>query len=235
MANSFRVEFYKSAKVLSYFVIGIFVLIVGCLAIEILFSLALLKFPDSTIELDDGSSTPIFYLLIGLVGIVELLARIAAVVLLLIWEYRAFSNLSPLKARNLEFSPGWAVGWWFIPFMNLVKPYRVMKELWRGSDPDLDPQNGLLSSSPEAPSSLGFWWGLFLISNIFGRFADKTPDNQITTVLPVVVVASCVAGIAAAAILISIVRDITKRQEERFARVNSLQLAGLVPPALGEP
>ena len=27
----------------------------------------------------------------------------------LMWLYRAFNNLSALKARNLEFSPGWAI------------------------------------------------------------------------------------------------------------------------------
>ncbi|QYO65100.1 DUF4328 domain-containing protein [Leptolyngbya sp. 7M] len=48
---------------------------------------------------------------------------IATIVLFLVWLYRAHKNLFSLKPTHLDFSPGWAVGWWFIPFLNLVRPY----------------------------------------------------------------------------------------------------------------
>ena len=30
----------------------------------------------------------------------------------------------------MDFTPGWAVGWNFIPIANLWKPYQAIKEIW---------------------------------------------------------------------------------------------------------
>lgn len=49
----------------------------------------------------------------------------------LLWIYRVSENLHALSREPLTFTPGWAVGWFFIPFANLYKPYRVMREIWR--------------------------------------------------------------------------------------------------------
>ena len=53
------------------------------------------------------------------------------------WTRRATCNVPALGAANPEFSPGWAVGWWFIPFANWVQPLRVLNQAWRASDPAL--------------------------------------------------------------------------------------------------
>jgi uncharacterized protein DUF4328 len=222
MANTFRVESYRSAKGLSYFVIGLFLLQIGCMILSIGFSFGLLILPDRVLELDKGESLPIFFFLIGLIAIPELLFRIVTIVVFLIWEHRAFANLSPLKARNLEFSPGWAVGWWFIPFANLVKPYQAMKELWRESDPEFDPEMGFLSASIGVPSIFGFWWALWIISNISLRITDAASDakpSELVSIFPIVNITSGVATIAAAGLIIWIVRDIVQRQEERYRRL----------------
>jgi heme/copper-type cytochrome/quinol oxidase subunit 2 len=80
-------------------------------------------FPDSLLDLGEGESMPVAYALIGIVALFHIPLGIATIVFFLIWEYRAYKNLSALNAQNLEHSPGWAVGWWFIPFANLVKPF----------------------------------------------------------------------------------------------------------------
>src|SRR4029077_9871820 len=36
-------------------------------------------------------------------------------VMFLIWFRRLYSNLAALGAQELRSTPGWAVGWWFIP------------------------------------------------------------------------------------------------------------------------
>src|SRR5690606_25955357 len=35
----------------------------------------------------------------------------------LLWTYRSYRHLSALSDRNLRFSPGWAVSWYFVPIM----------------------------------------------------------------------------------------------------------------------
>ena len=55
-----------------------------------------------------------------------------------------------LDYHDQRFSPGWSVGWWFIPALNLLRPYQVIKEIWRGSYPNTgaDRQPAPLSLPP---------------------------------------------------------------------------------------
>ena len=76
-----------------------------------------------------------------------------------VWQYRAQANVIALGAAGARFSPGWAVGWWFIPFANLVKPYQSVQELWKGSAPDHDGYGW--SQKPGWPL-IGFWWAAWL-------------------------------------------------------------------------
>lgn len=54
-------------------------------------------------------------------------------VLWLRWLYLAAFNVRALGASRLRFTPGWAVGWSFIPVANLWMPYLALKEIWQAS------------------------------------------------------------------------------------------------------
>jgi len=41
---------------------------------------------------------------------------------------------APVGTRESRFTPGWAVGYWFVPFVNLVRPYQIVADLWLRSD-----------------------------------------------------------------------------------------------------
>ncbi len=49
----------------------------------------------------------------------------------------------------MRFTPGWAVGWYFVPVFNLWKPYQAMKEIVVGIALDAHP--------------VVHWWWLFWI------------------------------------------------------------------------
>jgi hypothetical protein len=232
MANSFRVDEFRSSRPLSLVVFGLFGLQIVAMALAVLMSVGLLASPDWTVDLDDGGTMPIFMLFIGLAEALRIVAFIISVVAFLIWEHRAFSNLSPLKARNLEFSPGWAVGWWFVPFANLVKPYQSMKELWLGSSPEFNEDLDYLPSGEAVPSMFSFWWALWVLYSIGARIVDRAFDANATDfsmlALGELVVNSL--GIIACILLISIVRDITRRQTERYEKLTSLNQNVPPPP-----
>jgi len=57
-----------------------------------------------------------------------------------VWFYRAYENLRPLGVENLRWGSGWAIGGWFVPLLNLVRPKSLANDIWRGSDPALPPQ-----------------------------------------------------------------------------------------------
>jgi hypothetical protein len=154
------------------------------------------------------------------------------IVLFLIWEYRSFNNLSALKAKNLEFSPGWAVGWWFIPFANLVKPFQAVRELWNESDPDFDEETSFLHTAAGTPEIIGFWWAAFLISGFVGRIADKLVDarGEPSQYFPVVLIIGSIFQLAASILIILIVKGVTDRQEQRFNKLSGTGRFAPPPP-----
>ena len=84
----------------------------------------------------------------GALGIVQILFYISIVIVFSRWIIRAHKNLPALGADGMSITPGWAVGYFFIPFANLWKPFEAMRELWNVSgdprDPDRTKTPGLL-------------------------------------------------------------------------------------------
>lgn len=87
---------------------------------------------------------------------VNLVALVTGI-LVLMWIYRANHNARQLGASDMEFTPGWAVGWYFVPIAWFWKPYQAMSEIWKASARPLNwrEQSG--------SSLLGWWWALWLI------------------------------------------------------------------------
>ncbi len=73
-----------------------------------------------------------------IVGLLQSGLGIVTGIAFLKWIYRAYKNIKGFGAEGLRFSPGWAVGYYFIPILSLIRPVQVMSEIWRASD---DPGN----------------------------------------------------------------------------------------------
>ena len=112
-----------------------------------------------------------------LTTVLWILALIATATAFCFWIHRAAANLGPLGASDQRFSPGWAVGWWFVPIAMLILPYRAMKEIWKGSYPRSAWQN--TSSWRDAPASplLGWWWVAWLSGNVTSAVAVGLLDD----------------------------------------------------------
>jgi hypothetical protein len=103
----------------------------------------------------------------GVIGITMLLVYIATVVAFSVWVHRANSNLHALGCQGLRFTPGWAVGWFFVPIANLWKPFQAMKEIWRASK---NPANWQAETTG---SLLGWWWFWWVVSSIVGNISGR--------------------------------------------------------------
>ncbi len=110
----------------------------------------------------------------ALIGFAQIALYIAAGVAFLIWIHRAHRNLPSLHAADLRFTPGWAVGWFFIPIMSLFRPYQVASEIWKASDPKVDTTDGTSWKSVATSPIVGWWWAFFLISNFVANIALRT-------------------------------------------------------------
>lgn len=78
-------------------------------------------------------------------------------VLVLTWIYRANHNARALGASDMAFTPGWAIGWYFVPVVNLWRPFQAMREIWRASSAPEDWRR-----QPGSPL-LGWWWALWIL------------------------------------------------------------------------
>ena len=146
---------------------------------------------------------------------------IAAIVLFLVWFARAYRNLPALGIRRLRFTPGWAVGAWFVPFLNLWRPKSIANDIWKGSDPDLPWPTADWRNARVAPL-VHWWWGIYLAS--FLRFTvtineagldDRDADLARTEALSSILTA--VAGVLA----VRFIGRVTERQRERAARAGA--------------
>ncbi len=221
---------FASIKGITLAVTVLFAAMAVCYAIFILFSVGELVVPQE-VEFDDEGSVSVFVMLIGLVALLHIPVWLGGIVVFLVWIYKAYKNLEPLQASGLSHSPGWAVGWWFIPFANLVKPFQVMKEIWVESDPEYEAELAFLPTTLSAPAIMGLWWATFLAGNILGRIAERMLpiDGAVSSTYFYFFIISNALHVISLVAVITIIRDISDRQEKRQARLG-MQVSDLPPP-----
>lgn len=135
---------------------------------------------------------------------------LVCMVFFLMWVFRVNKNLRRLSHAPMVFTPGWAVGWFFIPVACLWKPYQAMREIWRVSHRDANAPLHLL----------GWWWLLSLLSSMMGMqvarswFGAETSDDYACAAL--VSVGCDVVDAVAAFLTVLVVKRIAAAYEENF-------------------
>lgn len=104
--------------------------------------------------------------LLALVGLPQFLLFLIGGVLALKWIHRSCYNARQFSPESVTTTPGWSVGWYFVPIMNLWRPYQAMKEIWEASIPTS-------IQVKDATSILRSWWFLWIVSGAAGRAATR--------------------------------------------------------------
>jgi Domain of unknown function (DUF4328) len=147
----------------------------------------------------------------GAVAIVTLVVLVGTVISWLMWQHRSQANVRAAGVPRLEFTPGWAVGWWFVPIANLWKPFQAMNELHRASRGD--PDWRLARTWPV----LGWWWAGYLAFSFLDGIAGALFTEETASLQPLltgdrVSIAGDVLSIVVAFLAIRIVRAVVDRQ-----------------------
>ncbi|MBI1404164.1 MAG: DUF4328 domain-containing protein [Porphyrobacter sp.] len=166
-----------------------------------------------TIDLLNRPEEPLALVYTGLL-LANFVIFSASVIAVAMWIHRAHANLHEAGFEPLNFTPGWAVGWYFVPIANLFKPFQAMRELWNTS-------HGLADSySAPAPGNLPAWWGLWIAGNILGNISTRLEmmgDGSNLQVAIVIGLASSLCVIGSAWLLLGIIRAITAAQRDSVA------------------
>ena len=123
------------------------------------------------ISLEEGAELSSGAAIYAAVALADGLLTIVTIVFFSMWIYRAAANIVAAGTTGFDYTAGWAVGWYFIPFANLYKPFAAMRQIWNashgGQGDQLDQGEGLLT----------LWWTTWLISNIASNISFRLSMN----------------------------------------------------------
>lgn len=114
------------------------------------------------------------------IAIVNLGVYIICIVLFIMWFRRAYNNLNLSDRARTKYPEGWAAGAWFVPFLNLGRPFLIMQEIWEKTQ---DATHNLINY--KSGKIIGWWWGIWLVNtigaNFISRYFKETNIEEIIT------------------------------------------------------
>ncbi len=137
-------------------------------------------------------------------AIISLLALLLAALVFVVWLHGAVRHARSYGHPQPDATPWGAVACWFIPFVNLVRPYLVVQSLYRTSRAHAQVVPGDLVT--RWPLLLPIWWATWLLGNILTNVysglwskAHTAPEAWVGVIAATVTLlaASCAAVIVA--------------------------------------
>jgi len=170
-------RFYYDLKTLR----NVTLIIIGGALLLFLIRIFFIVIANSLVDnIQRGENIDRFLWYANMVDILEIIVSfliLAGIVPFLMWLYRVYYNLQNVQLKGLHTTAGWAVGWFFIPIVNLFyydivilnDLMRGTKHLYTGGTPSQS-----IEHTPVAP--LGLFWAL---SWIFASLLDTMAENAI--------------------------------------------------------
>lgn len=146
-------------------------------------------------------------------------ATLAMSIAFLVWFYRAHVNAKAMSQVKFADTSGLAVGFFFIPIMNLFKPFVGMRDIWRGSFTSP-------GSFAAPPSTLvGIWWAAWISMNFLNRFfvfgfASRDPSIKELITLSNISMIGNVLMIVPFGLTVLLVLKITKQQARKALQIS---------------
>ncbi|QDS93743.1 hypothetical protein FF011L_25160 [Roseimaritima multifibrata] len=174
---------------------------------------------EGEFDLDNGTILFLVVLLaLSALGIVFLM--LSNIIAIPMWMYRANANVRALGTQGVTYTPGWTAGYWFIPFLNLIRPFQAMKEIYQASAADPTATTHDAWKLPDAPSYIGIWWGTWIIGNILARVESRMVDSEMVE-LPLLATVSVVGTILTIVSALLAAKIIGTVNQLQIKRVNS--------------
>ncbi len=169
---------------------------------------------DTASAFMESPDLPDWVLLItGLIYVFNGIVYLVTSILVLQWIYRS-NAVAQTLGDKMAVSPGWNIGFFFIPIANLWKPFQGLRETWQVSFGEYQ-----WSDTP-VPLILRWWWGLWLAMSILDNASFRlsirsTTVKEAMTVNEINIAASIIA-VPLGWCLITIIRRLTAQQCERL-------------------
>jgi hypothetical protein len=153
---------------------------------------------------------------VAVIAVIEIVLYLPTGIVFLYWLHRSYRNLRELHAGELRFTPGWAVGYWFVPVLNLWRPKQVLDDLWRGT---AEP----IAAGTSKSALIALWWGLLIGGLIVSRVAGVGDVGTLTDLKRenVLHLVAHLLELGAAVCLFRLIGVLTRRQEAGAERLSA--------------
>lgn len=151
---------------------------------------------------------------VKLIGVLYFIVYIISAITFIMWFRRAYFNLHN-RVEFLEHSEGWASGSWFVPFISLYRPFKIMEELY-------EELLGILYKKDIdtniTTQFLGWWWFLWILNGIVSRISNRyslkaETLNELTTSTTIEIIGNIIA-IPLAIIAVKVIKDASTLETE---------------------
>ena len=129
------------------------------------------------------------------------------------WLRAAYFNVDVVAPVERRYGHGWAIGAWFVPFLNLWRPKQIVNDVWRAGGRDVEhAQPGWLLLS---------WWALWIFADVVLRIAGNsyaqadTPEEWRTG--NIIYLVGDALSLVTAFLAVAVVRFATERLDGRAA------------------
>ena len=134
-----------------------------------------------------------------------------------VWVVRAAKNARALGAQGMSVSPGWCAGWFFVPIAFFFMPFKGVCEIYKASEPSMNPANPEGWKGVPVPGLLLAWWTLWVISLVVNNIwfsSNFSIDIQVLAAWKVV--GGLTISMIGAFCAMGVVRSIHDRQQARM-------------------
>lgn len=118
-------------------------------------------------------------------------------------------------SETMTISPGWNVGWFFVPIATLWKPFVGVRESWAATVSPDDPQ------AVTTPYWMRVWWGLWLATNVFGQvtFRATMAAKDVATAIEAnwLYVLGLAIDVPLAILLVKLMTELSSLQRHRLS------------------
>ena len=154
-----------------------------------------------------------------IMALVRMITYLIVLFLFMRFVYRASQNIWRSGVQGLKYSSGWAVGWFFVPGANLVRPYQVMQEIWKVS------KNPRCWNQEPIDSVLSWWWYSFIGSAILNRVSIQL-SKRAENVDEFITASLCASGVSIVYILFSYLTVIVVTRIHRMQKLSFRAASG---------
>lgn len=208
-------EGYESMRGRERAVVAALLILIAVDLVAVVFSIVELRMldrlmagqPVSDSEIDASNARA------SAIGAIQTAMLIAVAVFFIRWLRLAYRNADAVAPGVRRYGHGWAIGAWFVPFLNIWRPKQIVNDAWRAGDPSSAPYTAQL------PAWLNLWWAAWLLTNVLGQVAGRLALRQDTNeelhTVDYWYIASDATDAVAAVLAILVVRRISARLEER--------------------